>query len=99
MLWQLVSKILQNTKKVVQERILPVFHQALFSSVFHLTLPHHYQYVLKELKNKTYGKLLKMEGSFGFFREFNDNSRVFKKSLGGGSLLDIGIYPIFAALF
>ena len=58
----------------------------------------HYQYVLKELKNKTYGKLLKMEASFGFFREFNDNSRVFKKSLGGGSLLDIGIYPIFAAL-
>ena len=58
----------------------------------------HYQYVIKALKNKTYGKLLKMEASFGFFREFNDDSRLFKKSLGGGSLLDIGIYPIFAAL-
>lgn len=58
----------------------------------------HYQYVLKELKNKTYGDLLKMEASFGFFREFNNESRLFKKSLGGGSLLDIGIYPIFAAL-
>ena len=39
-----------------------------------------------------------MEASFGFFREFDGNSRLFKKSLGGGSLLDIGIYPIFAAL-
>ena len=39
-----------------------------------------------------------MEADFGFFREFDNNSRLFKKSLGGGSLLDIGIYPIFAAL-
>lgn len=58
----------------------------------------HYQYVINELKSKTYGNLLKMEASFGFFREFNDDSRLFKKSLGGGSLLDIGIYPVFAAL-
>lgn len=58
----------------------------------------HYQYVLKALKNNTFGYLLKMEASFGFFRGFNNDSRLFKKSLGGGSLLDIGIYPIFAAL-
>lgn len=58
----------------------------------------HYQFVLQELKNKTYGSILKVEANFGFFREFNDDSRLFKKSLGGGSLLDIGIYPIFAAL-
>ncbi|MCF7561846.1 Gfo/Idh/MocA family oxidoreductase [Sabulilitoribacter multivorans] len=58
----------------------------------------HYQYALNLIKNKTYGNVLKLEASFGFYREFNDASRLFKKELGGGSLLDIGIYPIFAAL-
>jgi len=58
----------------------------------------HYNFVLTELTNKTYGKLLKMEADFGFVQEFDETSRLFRKSLGGGSLLDIGIYPIFAAL-
>jgi len=57
-----------------------------------------YQYVLKAIKNNTYGPLIKVEASFGFYRAFDDSSRLFNKSLGGGSLLDIGIYPIFAAL-
>jgi predicted dehydrogenase len=58
----------------------------------------HYRYAINNLRENTFGKLLKMEASFGFYRAFDDNSRLFKKSLGGGSLLDIGIYPIFAAL-
>lgn len=57
-----------------------------------------YQFVLAELANKTYGKLLKVEADFGFKAEFDERSRLFRKSLGGGSLLDIGIYPIFVAL-
>tara|TARA_R110000868_G_scaffold355329_2_gene616780 strand:- start:1300 stop:2280 length:981 start_codon:yes stop_codon:yes gene_type:complete len=58
----------------------------------------HYQYVIKTLKDKTYGNILNMDASFGFYREFDDDSRLFKKELGGGVLLDIGIYPIFSAL-
>ena len=58
----------------------------------------HYQYVLETLKNNSYGKLIKLEADFGFYRKFDDSGRLFNKSLGGGSLLDIGIYPIFAAL-
>lgn len=58
----------------------------------------HYQFVLETLENRTYGGVLKLEADFGFYRAFNDDARLFKKSLGGGSLLDIGIYPIFAAL-
>lgn len=58
----------------------------------------HYQFVIDLIHNKTYGKVLNMEASFGFFRAFNNDSRLFNKPLGGGSLLDIGIYPIFAAL-
>jgi len=58
----------------------------------------HYNYVLADLQNKTYGKLLKLEADFGFTRAFTEQSRLFNRSLGGGSLLDLGIYPIFAAL-
>ena len=32
------------------------------------------------------------------FRTFDPNNREFNKSLGGGSLLDIGIYPVFLTL-
>ncbi|WP_303315690.1 Gfo/Idh/MocA family oxidoreductase [Flavivirga abyssicola] len=69
----------------------------LMEALWTYFLPH-YQYVLKELENKTYGNILKLEADFGFYRDFDDTSRLFRKSLGGGSLLDIGIYPIFAAL-
>ncbi|WP_248723223.1 Gfo/Idh/MocA family protein [Seonamhaeicola sp. ML3] len=69
----------------------------LMEALWTYFLPH-YQYVLDHLKNETYGKLLKLEADFGFFKAFDDNSRLFNKDLGGGSLLDIGIYPIFAAL-
>lgn len=69
----------------------------LMEALWTYFLPH-YQYILKELKNETYGKIEKLEADFGFFREFDDSKRLFKKSLGGGSLLDIGIYPIFSAL-
>jgi len=58
----------------------------------------HYQYVLNELKNKALGNIVKIEIDFGFKPEFDNTSRVYRKSLGGGGLLDIGIYPIFVAL-
>jgi len=74
-----------------QENIL------LMEALWTYFLPH-YRYVLEELKKGTYGKVVRLETDFGFYREFNDSARLFNKSLGGGSLLDIGIYPIFAAL-
>ena len=69
----------------------------LMEAMWTYFLPH-YQFALRQLKDETFGKILKIEADFGFKPEFDMSSRVFKKSLGGGSLLDIGIYPIFAAL-
>lgn len=69
----------------------------LMEAMWTYFLPH-YQFVLTELANKTYGELLSVEADFGFSAPFDAQSRLFRKSLGGGSLLDIGIYPIFAAL-
>ncbi len=58
----------------------------------------HYQYVQKLLKDKYFGNVIKLEADFGFAPAYDLSSRVIKKDLGGGSLLDIGIYPIFSAL-
>ncbi|KAB1068624.1 Gfo/Idh/MocA family oxidoreductase [Tamlana haliotis] len=69
----------------------------LMEALWTYFLPH-YQYVLDCVHQKTFGNIKKLEANFGFYRAFDDNSRLFNKSLGGGSLLDIGIYPIFAAL-
>lgn len=57
-----------------------------------------FQYVMELIQQKKYGKMLSLKADFGFFTPFNESSRVFDKKTGGGSLLDVGIYPIFAAL-
>ncbi|TNJ42443.1 Gfo/Idh/MocA family oxidoreductase [Tamlana fucoidanivorans] len=69
----------------------------LMEALWTYFLPH-YQYVLKALNTKMFGDIKKVEADFGFYRAFNNDARLFNKSLGGGSLLDIGIYPIFVAL-
>lgn len=69
----------------------------LMEALWTYFLPH-YQFALKELQSKKFGNITKVEADFGFQPMMDLRSRVFKKSLGGGSLLDIGIYPIFAAL-
>ena len=39
--------------------------------------------------------MLTLKADFGFKAEYDPNKRLFNKELGGGSLLDIGIYPLF----
>ena len=69
----------------------------LMEAMWTIFLPH-YQYVLELIKNKHFGDVLKLEADFGFHPTYDETSRVFDKSVGGGSLLDIGIYPVFASL-
>ncbi|GGE24755.1 Gfo/Idh/MocA family protein [Psychroflexus planctonicus] len=54
--------------------------------------------LLELLNENRIGKLISVEADFGFKPKMNLESRLFKKSLGGGSLLDIGIYPVFLSL-
>lgn len=52
--------------------------------------------VLKRVKGKELGKITYLQADFGFYALDKDPmGRVLNKALGGGSLLDIGIYPIF----
>lgn len=69
----------------------------LMEALWTIFLPH-FQYVIELLNKKHFGTVVKLEADFGFKPEYDETSRLFDKSVGGGSLLDIGIYPIFAAL-
>lgn len=44
------------------------------------------------------GEVISIKADFGFKAPFNPEGRLFNRELGGGSLLDIGIYPAFLAL-
>ncbi|MDN3493353.1 Gfo/Idh/MocA family protein [Winogradskyella bathintestinalis] len=69
----------------------------LMEAMWTIFLPH-FRYVLELLEKKYFGSIVKLEADFGFHPNYDESSRVFDKSVGGGSLLDIGIYPVFAAL-
>jgi predicted dehydrogenase len=45
------------------------------------------------------GKIIHLNARFGFQPPFNPTDRKFNLSLGGGSLLDIGLYPVMDTLF
>ena len=54
--------------------------------------------LIEILKKKIIGDVLFIRADFGFKGDSNLESRVYNKKLGGGALLDIGIYPIYLSL-
>ena len=86
---------LQEVEDMIQTS--KVNNTLLMEALWTSFLPH-FIYVQNLLKNKHFGEVVQLEADFGFHPEYDKNSRVFDKSVGGGSLLDIGIYPVFAAL-
>ena len=54
---------------------------------------------VKELiETKAVGEPIAIKADFGFNRPFDSNHRFFIPELGGSSLLEIGIYPVFLSL-
>ena len=52
------------------------------------------------INNDEIGEIQSIESNFGYKGKFNPSSRIFDKSLGGGSVFDLGCYPIsFVMLF
>jgi predicted dehydrogenase len=53
---------------------------------------------LRELiASGTIGELRMLTADFGFRTEFNPQGRLFNPALGGGGLLDVGVYPVSLA--
>lgn len=50
---------------------------------------------LEIIDDGTIGKVHGVKADFGFNAPFNQDGRLYNPDLGGGSLLDIGIYPAF----
>jgi len=57
------------------------------------------QKIKKWIDDGLIGKVLNIKASFGYRFEFDINSRVYNPDLGGGALLDVGIYPITYATY
>lgn len=69
----------------------------LMEALWTLCLPH----LLKTkeiIDSGRLGKLVSLKADFGFQAAFKPESRLFNRDLGGGSLLDIGIYPLLLSL-
>ncbi len=54
--------------------------------------------VLELIESGAIGEVQTVKADFGFKATFDSKSRLFDQSLGGGSLLDVGIYPVFLSL-
>ncbi|MFC5045308.1 Gfo/Idh/MocA family protein [Aquimarina hainanensis] len=95
----LCEKPFAMNKEQVQEMITLAQKNKLFlmEALWTYFLPH-YQELLSIINNKELGAIRSLTADFGYYSTFDPDSRVYNKALGGGSLLDIGIYPLFAAL-
>ncbi|MEL7147776.1 MAG: Gfo/Idh/MocA family oxidoreductase, partial [Bacteroidota bacterium] len=69
----------------------------LMEALWTACLPH-FLFVKSLVDQQRYGAVKKLISDFGFEVPYNPESRLFNRSLGGGSLMDIGIYPVFAAV-
>jgi predicted dehydrogenase len=58
----------------------------------------HYQFALQTVHSGELGAIKSLKADFGIDVPKDESHRLYNKNLGGGSLLDVGIYPLFAAL-
>ena len=56
-----------------------------------------FQFLFNVIQSGTIGKVLHLHADMSFIAEKDKNNRFFNPELGGGSLLDIGVYPVYLA--
>lgn len=94
----LCEKPLAVNKKQVQmmvdaSRMYNVFLMEAFWSRFNPSI----RAVLNHVKNKDIGEVNYVNSDFTFYRDDKTESRMLNMDLAGGSLLDMGVYPVFLA--
>jgi predicted dehydrogenase len=88
-----------NQKNAIELfRISREYNVLLMEAMWTAFLP-----AIKSVKNDvmtgSIGEVRHINADFGFISDFEPESRLYNKNLAGGSLLDIGIYPLFISLF
>ena len=104
----LVKKCIEQNKKILCEKPLGLNSNEV-KEIYNLINKKEYYFseaiayrchpqtlkLLEIIKDKNFGKLNKIEANFGFkVKKIKKDSRLFNKLLGGGSILDLGCYPI-----
>ena len=87
-----------NTKEVVQMIAASKENNTFLMEAFWTRFNPTFKKVLEIIDSKELGELKTVKSDFMFTAPFDENHRLFNIKLGGGSLLDIGIYPVFMAL-
>lgn len=58
-----------------------------------------FQFLFNTIQSNTIGEILHLHADMSFIAEKDKNNRFFNPELGGGSLLDVGVYPIYLSYF
>jgi len=97
----LCEKALALNQKEVDKMITCAHKNGVFFMEAFFT-PHQPSYIEAKriIQSGVLGKVKYIQGWFGFNKSPYDNSlRLMNPKLGGGALLDIGLYPVFDALY
>ncbi|HTX98528.1 MAG TPA: Gfo/Idh/MocA family oxidoreductase [Bacteroidota bacterium] len=87
-----------NEREVVQMISAARKHNVFLMEAFWTRFLPSIERVIGMIAAGTLGEVRHIHSDHAAFRVFDPNHRAFNKSLGGGSLLDIGIYPVFLTL-
>lgn len=87
-----------NSKEVEQMIAASVESNTFLMEAFWTVFQPKFKKIMEIVQSKELGELKFVKSDFMFNGEFNPNNRLYNIDLGGGSLLDIGIYPVFNSL-
>ena len=87
-----------NSKEVAQMIAASKENNTFLMEAFWVIFRPKYLKVQEIIASENLGKLKFVKSDFMFNGEYNPKNRLYNIDLGGGSLLDIGIYSIFTAL-
>ena len=87
-----------NSREVEQMILASKENNTFLMEAFWVIFRPKYLKVQEIIASENLGKLKFVKSDFMFNGEYNPQNRLYNVDLGGGSLLDIGIYSIFTAL-
>ena len=72
-------------------------HKFLMEAIWTRFLPAT-EKLLEHLNQKVIGEISSLTADFGFVANNDPEARLYNKKLGGGSLMDVGLYPVYLSL-